>query len=192
MKHLVIDDFLTPEQCYALIEQATPHVQATTSWDVEKGRDQVTDYRVGQQYFFQRGQNELVREVEEKCAKLSGYPVENGEGMQFIKYIANGHYRPHFDYFDPRYDGNKNQLARGGQRVITIIMYLNTVEDGTGCTWFPKSKVRVEPIQGRAFMWWNVKKDGSIDESTIHEGTDVGPGSVKYILTKWIRSSTFV
>lgn len=192
MKHLILDDFLSESECKGIIELAAPHLQVTTSWDVEKGVNQVTSYRIGDQYFFQRNQNEFISTLEAKIEKLTGIPQSHGEGMQYIRYGPSGHYLEHFDYFDPAYKGNASQLARGGQRVMTVICYLNTVEDGTGVTWFPVSKVSVRPIQGRALMFWNVKDNGDIDPSTLHTGTDVGTGMEKHIITKWLRERDFV
>src|SRR5215510_11639643 len=107
MRHLILDDFLDESECKGLIELAAPHLQAATSWDVEKGRDQISEYRIADQMFFQRGQNDLIKTVEEKCAKLSGYPVENGEAIQYIQYSENGHYKSHYDFFDPNFKGNQ-------------------------------------------------------------------------------------
>jgi prolyl 4-hydroxylase len=68
-------------------------------------------------------------------------------------------------------------------------MYLNDVEEG-GDTYFYKLDMSVKPKTGRTIVWWNLKDDGTRDESTYHEGRPVQNGC-KYIETKWIRAGTF-
>ena len=68
-------------------------------------------------------------------------------------------------------------LQRGGQRIITVIMYLNTLgEDDGGTTYFPRCNVNVRPEKGKALVFWNVMPDDRLDESTFHEGLPVKNG----------------
>jgi prolyl 4-hydroxylase len=139
--------------------------------------------------FFQRGENEIVRSIEDRIAQLTGYPVENGEGLQVLRYGVGGHYRVHCDWFDPRFPGNESLLRTGGQRVATVIMYLNTVTRG-GETYFPKLDLRIKPKEGSALQWWNVDEQGNPDPTTTHSGEDVLEGC-KWICTKWIRERAY-
>lgn len=60
---------------------------------------------------------------------------DNGEPIQILRYENGQKYEPHFDFFqDP---GN---IAIGGHRIATILMYLSDVEKG-GETVFPNSPV---------------------------------------------------
>lgn len=45
--------------------------------------------------------------------------VEQGEGLQVLKYQESEKYEPHYDYFHDAYN-TKN----GGQRIATVLMYL--------------------------------------------------------------------
>ena len=56
-------------------------------------------------------------------------------------------YRPHYDYFDPGEPGTPTILRRGGQRVATLVMYLQEPEQG-GATTFPDVGLEVAPKRG--------------------------------------------
>ena len=60
---------------------------------------------------------------------------ENGEDMQVLKYEHGQKYDPHYDYF-----ADKVNIARGGHRIATVLMYLSDVAKG-GETVFPSAEV---------------------------------------------------
>lgn len=49
--------------------------------------------------FFRKGENAVVRSIEERIAKLTHLPVSHGEGMQVLRYVNGQEYRPHHDFF---------------------------------------------------------------------------------------------
>lgn len=61
--------------------------------------------------------------------------TENGEELQVLRYEEGQKYEPHYDYFV-----DKINIARGGHRLATVLMYLTDVEKG-GETVFPKAEV---------------------------------------------------
>lgn len=61
---------------------------------------------------------------------------ENGEDIQVLRYEYGQKYDAHFDYFS-----DKVNIARGGHRMATVLMYLSNVEKG-GETVFPSAEVR--------------------------------------------------
>ena len=60
---------------------------------------------------------------------------ENGEDIQVLRYEPGQKYDPHFDYFT-----DKVNIARGGHRIATVLMYLTDVAKG-GETVFPSAEV---------------------------------------------------
>lgn len=66
---------------------------------------------------------------------LSLYHVENGEDIQVLRYEHGQKYDPHYDYFT-----DKVNIARGGHRIATVLMYLTDVVKG-GETVFPAAEV---------------------------------------------------
>jgi prolyl 4-hydroxylase len=113
------------------------------------------------------------------------WPVDNGEGFQILHYGVGGEYTPHFDYFPPEQPGSATHISRGGQRVSTLVMYLNDVEEG-GETTFPDVGLSVSPRAGSAVYFRYFNGAGQIDPLTLHAGAPVLAGE-KWIMTKWMR-----
>jgi prolyl 4-hydroxylase len=199
MRYEIIPDFLSAEECNQLITSAKARLATSYTWDVATGSSQINDYRQSEQMFFNKRENGLISTIENRLAGLTGYPIENGEGLQVVMYRNGGYYKPHWDYFSPEYEGNKGVIARGGQRVVTVLMYLNDVYNNPlnktqegGETYFPRMELMVKPKTGKALYWHNMKDDGvTVDETTYHEGRPVPVGCVKWIMTLWIRAGTF-
>ncbi|MBC7415343.1 MAG: 2OG-Fe(II) oxygenase [Herminiimonas sp.] len=146
--------------------------------------------RTSSDAFLQRGMCDVVARVEARLAALVNWPVERGEGLQILQYDQGGEYKPHFDWFDPDSPGGRLHLAHGGQRVGTIVMYLNDAEKG-GSTIFPKLGLQVMPKKGNAVFFANTGEFGQPDEMALHGGEPVVAG-VKHVATKWLRTREFV
>ncbi|MGE0333347.1 MAG: 2OG-Fe(II) oxygenase [Ramlibacter sp.] len=183
----ILGGLLSDEECEALIEAARPAMKRSAVLDMATGASQVTDVRTSNGMFFQRGQNAVVARVEARLARLCGWPVENGEGIQVLQYGPGAEYRPHYDYFDPREPGTPTILQRGGHRVATIVMYLSEPARGGG-TVFPDVGLEVGPRRGNAvFFSYDIPHP---DSRTLHGGSPVQEGE-KWIATKWLREREF-
>ena len=137
--------------------------------------------------FFSRGQNQLIAAIEERIANVTGIPVENGEGMQVLRYQVGQEYRPHYDQFDLTNPGSTSHISRGGQRIATLLIYLNTPEAG-GETVFPNANVSVSAIQGNVLLF---RYPNPADTPlTLHGGNPVIKGE-KWVATKWMRVGEF-
>ena len=133
--------------------------------------------------------NELIARIETRIAELTGCPIERGEPIQVLHYNPGTEYKPHFDYFDPADSGNRQVLSMGGQRVATLIMYLNDVQGG-GSTVFPEIGLDVLPRRGNAVFFAYSDDQGRLDPRTLHGGSPVAAGE-KWIATKWLRQRTY-
>lgn len=60
---------------------------------------------------------------------------ENGEDIQVLRYEHGQKYDPHYDYFS-----DQDNIAQGGHRIATVLMYLTDVVKG-GETVFPQAEV---------------------------------------------------
>jgi prolyl 4-hydroxylase len=176
---------LSAEECDEMVRLATPKLSRSTVVNAATGAYDVHEARTSRGAHFERGENELVRKIEARIADLTSLPVENGEPIQILHYLPGGEYKPHFDYFDPKLQGNEKVLAMGGQRIATLIMYLNDVESG-GSTIFPDIGLDVLPHKGNAVFFAYSSERGELDSRTLHGGSPVADGE-KWIATKWIR-----
>jgi prolyl 4-hydroxylase len=184
----LITDFLTPAQCDHIMEQATPKLARSTVLDAKGG--QVDPRRSSSGMFFPSGPSDpILKAIEEKIAQVTQMPIENGEGLQVLRYGVGGEYQPHYDYFLSSQAGGSQALSRGGQRVATVIMYLNTTDEG-GETIFPHAGVKISPKKGNAILFYNVTPSGMEDPQSLHGGVPVIAGE-KWIATKWLRKSSF-
>lgn len=184
----VLSNFLSPEECDGLIEAASSQLARSEAFVPDTGGNAVHPARTSRGMFFQRGQTELVTQIEARIAALTHWPVENGEGLQLLHYAPGEEYKPHYDYFDPVHAGSASVLKRGGQRVATLIMYLNTPQQG-GETIFPDLNLSVSPIKGNALFFSYDRPHAST--RTLHGSVPVVRGE-KWVATKWLRQSTFV
>ncbi len=182
---IVFGDLLSARECEALIELARPRLRRSTVVDPVTGGDQTHEARTSHGAGFQRGETDLCRRIEQRIASLLQWPVDHGEGLQILRYAVGAQYQPHYDYFDPADPGNVVQLARGGQRVATLVMYLSTPESG-GATTFPDARFEVAAIRGNAVFFSYDRPHPST--RTLHGGAPVHAGE-KWIATKWLRES---
>jgi prolyl 4-hydroxylase len=186
---VVLRDFLSAEECAELIELAKSRLARSTTVSRETGEAQLHHARTSDGAFFNRGETQLIDKIEQRIAALTGWPVENGEGLQVLRYGIGGEYRPHFDYFDPALPGSHTHLARGGQRLGTLLMYLNTPEAG-GHTSFPRVGMTAAPIAGHACYFASSWAD-VIDPRSEHASVPVTKGE-KWVATKWLRERQFI
>ncbi len=184
---VVLGDFLSHEECDALIEGAKPRMARSLTVAVETGGEELNVDRTSNGMFYARAENELIARIERRLAQLTRWPVENGEGLQILHYRPGAEYKPHYDYFDPDEPGTPTILKRGGQRVATIIMYLYEPEKGGG-TVFPDVKLTVAPKRGNAVFFSYDRPHPS--SKSLHGGDPVITGE-KWIATKWLREGTF-
>ncbi|MES2977299.1 MAG: 2OG-Fe(II) oxygenase [Pseudomonadota bacterium] len=185
---IVFESLLSDEECAALIEAARPRLSRSLTVAVKTGGEEENIDRTSQGMFFSRGESSVIQTVEERIARLLGWPIENGEGLQVLRYGPGAEYKPHYDYFDPAEPGTPTILQRGGQRVATLVIYLNEPESG-GCTVFPDAQVHVMPRRGNA-VFFNYSRPHPASR-TLHGGSPVILGE-KWIATKWLREGAFV
>jgi prolyl 4-hydroxylase len=101
--------------------------------------------------------------------------------LQVVHYGIGGHYEPHYDFSRPGEVSGYDPAI--GNRIATVIFYLASVEGG-GATVFPLAGARVVPRRGSAALWYNLHRNGTADERTLHAGCPVLTGT-KWIGTKW-------
>lgn len=183
----VLGDVLSAQECQDLMALASPRLDRSETVAQTPGGSEVNAARTSQGMFFNRGENELCERLESRIAALTGWPIECGEGLQVLRYLPGAEYRPHFDYFDVDQASAPAILKRGGQRVATLVMYLNTPESG-GATTFPDAGLSVQAHAGSAvFFSYEQANPASL---SLHGGAPVIVGE-KWVATKWFRESAF-
>ena len=185
----LLDGLLTDEECEALIQASAGKLERSLVVDRQSGGQLPSNVRSSEGAHFQRGETDLVKAIEARIAALTGLRIEQGEPIQILHYGLQGEYLPHHDYFDPMDPGTPVILKTGGQRIATLVMYLNTPEEG-GATHFPELDLEVKARKGSAVYFEYMNKAGQIDSRSLHAGMPVVKGE-KWIATKWLRESNY-
>lgn len=183
----VLGDFLSQAECSELIALALPRLSRSQTVARTTGGGEINEARTSQGMFMARGESELCMNIEARISALLGWPAENGEGIQVLRYPPGAQYRSHYDYFDPEQPGTSAILRRGGQRVATLLMYLNTPESG-GATLFPDVSLSVHARAGLA-VFFSYPLPHPFTQ-TLHGGAPVLAGE-KWVATKWLRQGAF-
>jgi prolyl 4-hydroxylase len=186
----VLGNVLSADECEQLIELARPRLEPSTVVDVYSGADTVTVHRTSLGMFFRVGENPFIAGLDARISELMQLPLENGEGFQVLHYPAGAETTPHFDFLQATNEANRASIARSGQRVSTLIAYLNDVPGG-GETVFPKLGLAVVPQRGNAVYFEYCNSRGQVDHATVHGGNRVLEGE-KWVVTKWMRERRFV
>ena len=184
---VVFGNLLSDDECDALISDADPRMKRSLTVQNQTGGEEINPDRTSDGMFFTRGETPVVGRLEARIAKLLNWPLENGEGLQVLHYQPGAEYKPHYDYFDPDQPGTPTILKRGGQRVGTLVIYLNNPEAGGG-TVFPDVQLEVAPRRGNAVFFSYATPDPS--SKSLHGGTPVIRGE-KWVATKWLRQGEF-
>lgn len=184
---VLFGNLLSADECDAIVAAARPQMARSRTVETRTGSEEINADRTSQGMFFVRGQTPEVARLEARLAKLLQWPLENGEGLQVLHYGPGAEYKPHHDYFDPAEPGTATIVRRGGQRVGTIVIYLNDPEEGGG-TSFPEARLRIQPRKGNAVFFSYAQPQAHT--LTLHGGDPVLRGE-KWIATKWLREREF-
>jgi hypothetical protein len=182
----IVEGLASPEVCDWLIERARAGLAPARVYDHDTGGPVHEGVRTNSERFFPFGDRDLIFNfVRLRIAHATGLPVRNMEAPTILHYVTGQHFLAHHDYLDPRAPGPAQEIARRGQRVLTLLLCLNDDYDG-GETEFPLLGKRFKGRKGNALFFWNVGPDGGIDERTLHAGLSPTRGE-KWLLSQWIR-----
>jgi TPR repeat protein len=120
-----------------------------------------------------------------RIAQMVSEPFFHQEDAVVLHYRPGEAYDDHQDFIDPRVPAFQHELATRGQRVATVLVYLNAQYTG-GETEFPRLGLSHRGRQGDALAFRNVTPAGVPDDRTLHAGRPPTTGT-KWLLSKWIR-----
>ncbi|MAZ65669.1 MAG: 2OG-Fe(II) oxygenase [Kangiellaceae bacterium] len=183
-----IDGILSDQECNHLISMAYPHMKRAF---VSAEKEGVTsDGRTGSVYWVPHHKDKITSTLSQRIAAYVGLPLENAESIQVIHYGETQQYKPHFDAWDLTTDVGKRCTAKGGQRLVTCLIYLNNVADGGG-TNFPKLKLQVGARKGKMVLFHNCHpKTNTRHPHSLHGGMPVKRGE-KWACNFWFRERPY-
>ncbi len=184
---VVFGGLLSDAECDEIMALAGARLARSETVATAGDGSEVNAARTSEGMFFERGEHPVIQRLEARIAALLDWPVLNGEGLQILRYRPGAEYQPHYDYFEPDHASTPTILKRGGQRVGTLVMYLNTPDAG-GATIFPDIKLDVMPVKGNA-VFFSYDRPHPMTLS-LHGGAPVVAGE-KWVATKWLREGRF-
>ena len=107
---------------------------------------------------------------------------------QVGRYFPSQQYLQHFDAFDLSNEDGRRFASNGGQRTVTVLVYLNDVNNGGG-TAFPALNLEVRPRKGMAVVFFPATVDGLLDKLALHAALPAI--DVKYVSQVWIRQGNY-
>ena len=126
-----------------------------------------------------------------KANHLLNIPLENMEEPQIVRYKQGQQFSWHYD------EVPKPQLDNGGQRLATLLVYLNDIPSGGGGTMFRDllydgSCLTMQPKQGSALLFFPAFADGRPDDRTLHKGEVMNQDDAeKWIIQMWIHERAY-
>jgi len=185
-----LGNVLDADECRTLIALARPRLKPSTLVDPMTGRDVVSDKRTSWGMFFRLAEDDFIARLDRRLSRLMNLPLENGEGLQVLHYPTGAGSEPHLDYLQPGNAANRESIARSGQRVSTLVTYLDDVPAG-GQTVFPALGWATSPLRGNAVYFEYADDHGTVDPRSLHASAPVTQGE-KWVVTKWMRRRRFV
>jgi len=179
----LVRDFLTHAECDFLIRAADGVWQPAPV--VGKGAGEISPSRTSSTCFLAR---QDLPDYMAKVSALTSKPIDHCELPQVGRYLPSQQYRHHFDAFDLGNEDGRRFAQNGGQRVVTVLVYLNDCAQG-GQTDFPAMNLQVSPRKGTAVVFFPATVDGYLDKRALHAALPAI--DTKYVSQVWIRQGPY-
>ena len=189
-----IDNFLSEKECKFIINVSKDNLTlagVSTEKRQTESEKKVYKGRTNSSYWMPHDAYPETLKIAKKIAKRIGCDYHCFENYQVIHYNENEEYKYHYDAY------NKNDIERykkfcgeRGNRIRTVLVYLNDVEEGGGTGFDSLSEynetVIVDPKMGKMVVFNNVNDDGSLNIKSRHAGLPVIRGE-KWAFNLWLR-----
>lgn len=183
----VFEDFLSEAEIQSLIAAAETNLQQALVTAAKSGV--VSQGRTGRNCWVRHHQTPVISTLSQRISTLVGIPLDHAESLQVIHYNTTQEYGPHYDAWDATTERGKRCMQRGGQRLVTCLLYLNDVAEG-GSTCFPKLDMEVRAIRGRMLLFHNCSPGSNVKhEASLHGGMPVLHGE-KWACNMWFREKS--
>jgi prolyl 4-hydroxylase len=180
-----IDGFLRPGECarilaelqFAFWSPSTVLVQyAGQGVKPVRSRNRVSESTLEE--WFSPELMRMVRALQKRIVPFVPGIRGRRERWQATRYGKGGK-------FDYHYDCGKWGDDPAGERVQTVLIYLDTPRRG-GSTRFPDFDLDIKATAGRLLVWKNLTVQGRCDTDMLHASVPVKDGR-KTILVTWVR-----
>jgi prolyl 4-hydroxylase len=181
---VIYPNFITEEEANYILEMA--EYNYTDSTVIGSKADNI---RKSQTYWLSK-EDEVAKKIMNRVCKIDGNNINQCEDIQVVKYDPNGYYKEHHDSCCDDTDDCADFSEGGGQRISTMVIYLNDDFEG-GATRFPNLDKDFKPKKYSGILFYPMNKNGDkCHENSLHAGMPITSGQ-KYIANVWIREKKF-
>lgn len=184
----LIDGFLSESECNHLVSINRGRTEPSMVVDAKTGGNIQDPVRTSKGSSHKTAEDDVIKCIEVRLSKLIGLDEGHQESLQILEYEVGKEYKPHHDYFESTQEGHRKLTSEGGQRIATVLFYLEDSCDG-GETYFPQLGLAIAPKKGSALLFTSCDENGLLIFWSQHGGAPVIDGE-KWVGTKWIRSGT--
>jgi prolyl 4-hydroxylase len=179
----LVERFLSPGECDFLILSASDGFSPAPV--VGRGAGEISPSRTSSTCYLAR---EDVPDLVRRVSLLTGRPMGHCELPQVGRYLPTQQYQQHYDAFDLATEDGRRFAMNGGQRVATVLVYLNDVPRG-GATRFPCLGLDVRPTRGSALVFFPATVDGALDRRALHAALPAV--DAKFVSQIWVRQGPY-
>jgi prolyl 4-hydroxylase len=181
----VIPNLLSKEECNQIINYSTNKLEEST---VVSGKD--LSIRNSQQTWIKKD-DPIIKPIIDRIIQRFGQNFDNAEDLQVVRYQSNQYYNEHHDSCCDDNDKCMEFIKRGGQRVLTVLIYLSDNFTG-GQTYFKNLDLKLKPNVGDAIVFYPLAQNSNkCHPLALHGGLSVESGE-KWIANLWFRESKFL
>lgn len=197
-----VHDFLTAEETDQLLEDCKKHCDMKRAEVVDMDADKegkqgtkLSHQRTNSNAFLSYSDSAIAREVLKKASVLLQIHWSQAENMQVVHYGEGEEYQPHKDAFEPNSIRLEPQQTGAipssgnvrGNRVATVLLYLNDVPEGGG-TRFPRYGKIINPQKGKAVIFTNTYIGTQVPDPSSEHGADPVIKGEKWAVNLWFRN----
>lgn len=185
VKPFTVENLVTPEEVEYIIETAKTRFSNST---IVSGKDE--SIRKSETAWLRKSEP-VIKDIFERLSKQFKFNLKNVEDLQVVRYTPGGYYNEHHDSCCDDNDHCRDFAKKSGQRVLTILMYLND-EFEDGYTHFPNLSLQLKANKYGGIVFYPLELGGSrCHPNSLHKGTPVTSGT-KYICNIWVREKEWV
>ena len=182
----VYPNFITSDEAQKIKEIAGPNLQDSTT----VGSVSQPQIRKSKTAWISKS-NPVARDIINRVCQITGKPFANCEDLQVVYYGPGNYYKYHNDSCCDNHESCAKFFKRGGQRLHTMLIYVNDGYEG-GETHFPNLNKKFKPPQYSGVLFNSMNDQGDkCHPLGRHAGMPITQGE-KWICNIWTREREFI
>lgn len=184
---LTVRGLMTEPECKRFIDLARPKLRRAGVYDHATGGEVIDDERSNTRAELWRSDLDMLALLlQARMSALLGLSSRCFEMTNVLHYRPGQEFKQHVDFLHTNEPGMAADIQRYGQRVATVLVYLNEDYEG-GETHFPRLDWAFKGNAGDALIFFNVNAQGEPEPFSLHAGLPPARGE-KWLLSQWVRS----